>query len=367
MEKLLAWVGFHAVEGMSLRWVEQLLSTFGSAEAAWRARESELRTLGLPERLISRLLATRQAEVPQRVLERIRQIGAEVLIYPDDAYPPLLREIPSPPLALFVHGQLLPEDHRAIAIVGTRRASSYGVQVTQTFAREFAQAGITVISGLARGIDSAAHQSTLDAGGRTIAVLGTGIDVIYPANHRRLAARIRTQGALVTEFLPGTPPHAHHFPVRNRIISGLSLGVIVVEAPARSGALITARFALEQNRSVYAVPGPIFSTGTAGILTLLRDGAVPVGSAQDVLEDLRFEARQLNLPTLTSIPEAARPIVKALGNQPKHIDELAIELGMGIAQLSAQLLELQLEGLVTHLGSQYYVLATPLVARGGVV
>uniref|UniRef100_A0A7C1G4T7 DNA-protecting protein DprA n=1 Tax=Thermomicrobium roseum TaxID=500 RepID=A0A7C1G4T7_THERO len=365
MDERTAWIGFHAIEGVSLRWLERLLEQYGSALAAWQAPEAELRALGLPEGPLARLLAARRSGLPEKVLQQAAQAGAQVLVYPDEEYPPLLREIASPPLALFVRGTLEPRDVRAVALVGTREASNYGVQVARVFAAEFAQAGVTVVSGLARGIDRAAHEAALEAGGRTIAVLGTGIDVVYPAGHRGLAQRIVEHGALVTEFLPGTPPHAGNFPVRNRIISGLSLGVVVVEAPERSGALITANFALDQNRAVYAVPGPIFSAGTSGILRLLREGATPVGTARDVLEDLQLEARQLALPVAPRVPEAARPVIAALGREAKHIDELAAELGLGIAQLSALLLELQLEGLVTHLGAQHYALAGPVLARGG--
>lgn len=365
MDARVAWLGFHAIEGISLQRLERLLVHYGTVQEAWNAPEAELRALGLPEGPLARLVAARRAGLPHRILEAAERAGARVLVYPDEEYPPLLREIASPPLALFVKGTIEPADSRAVALVGTRQASSYGVQVARTFATEFAQAGVTVVSGLARGIDRAAHEAALDAGGRTVAVLGTGIDVVYPAGHRFLAQRIAEQGALVTEFLPGTPPHAGNFPIRNRIISGLSLGVIVVEAPERSGALITANFALDQNRTVYAVPGPIFSSGAAGIVRLLREGAIPVGSAQDVLADLQLEARQLPLATPPVVPEHARPVFAALGTEPKHIDELAAEVGMGIAQLSALLLELQLEGLVTHLGAQHYALAVPALARGG--
>ncbi|MDW8058826.1 MAG: DNA-processing protein DprA [Thermomicrobium sp.] len=365
MDARVAWVGFHAVEGISLRRLERLVAHYGSVQDAWAAPEAELRALGLPEGPLERLVAARRTGLAQKVLEAAERAGASVLVYPDEGYPPLLREIGSPPLALFVKGSLEPGDARGVALVGTRQASSYGAQVARTFATDFAQAGVTVVSGLARGIDRVAHEAALEAGGRTIAVLGTGIDVVYPAGHRALAERIVERGALVTEFLPGTPPHAGNFPVRNRIISGLSLGVVVVEAPQRSGALITANFALDQNRAVYTVPGPIFSSGTAGILRLLREGATPVGSAQDVLEDLALEARQLPLLAPPTVPEAARPVVAALGSEPRHIDELAAQLGMGIAQLSALLLELQLEGLVMHLGAQHYALAVPSVARGG--
>ncbi len=365
MDERTAWIGFHAVEGLSLRRVEGLLDRYGSAAVAWNAPSDELATLGLPESVLRRWEAARQAGLPQRVLEAAHRAQATVLVYPDEDYPPLLREIASPPLALFVRGTLSAADTRVIAIVGTRHASAYGVHVATAFAGDLARAGVTVVSGLARGIDRAAHEAALEAGGRTIAVLGTGIDVVYPAGHRGLAQRIVERGALVTEFLPGTPPHAGNFPVRNRIISGLSLGVVVVEAPARSGALITARFALDQNRAVYAVPGPIFSAGSAGILWLLREGATPVGSAEDILTDLQLDARQLSLPAAPAVPEAARPVVRALGSAPKHIDELAAELGMGIAQLSALLLELQLEGIVSHVGAQHYALVTTALAGGG--
>lgn len=353
------WLGFHLVPGISAGRLETLLARFGSLAEAWEADPAALRSAGLPTRVVDALVERRARLDLAHELERVRRSGAEAIALADDAYPRVLKEIASPPLVLFVRGRLQLEDEHAIAIVGTRRPTAYGKDVAAQLSRDLAAHGVTVVSGLARGIDRVAHEAALEAGGRTIAVLGSGIDVVYPPEHARLAERIVEQGALVTEFPPGEQPLAKNFPVRNRLISGLSLGVVVVEAPRKSGALITATFAVDQGRTVYAVPGPIFSPMSAGTLQLLRDGATPVGSASDILEDLRLEARQLALDVRAVLPTTAeeRTILAHLTPGPCHIDDLAAQVGLGISQVSALLMQMQLKGLVRHLGAQHYAAA----------
>lgn len=255
------------------------------AKGSTRARET-LRALDPPIRPSAR----RRAEESYR---RLRAQGAHVLSLFDPAYPRLLRAIPDPPIALSIRGELLPEDALSLAIVGSRRASAYGLEVAHRLAKDLASRGLTIVSGLARGIDQAAHEGALAGGGRTLAVLGSGLGHIYPSEHRGLAERIEARGALLSEFDLDEPPHARNFPRRNRIVTGLCLGTLVVEAAARSGSLVSARHALEQDREVFAVPGPIDASGSEGVHALLRDGARLVTRAEDVVEELRPEIRDL--------------------------------------------------------------------------
>jgi DNA processing protein len=257
---------------------------------------------------------------------------------------------------LFLRGALVVEDRRAVAIVGTRRLSSYGREMARTLARDLAQAGVTIVSGLARGVDGIAHAAALDAGGRTIAVLGNGVRGVYPPEHRQLADRIAGQGAVLSDFHPDAPPDGPNFPARNRLISGLSLGVVVVEAPMRSGALITVDFAADQGRDVFAVPGSVLSPASAGCNRILRDGARPVRSADDVLEDLRLgEApQQLPLESVAALDEESRRVLATLTGEALHIDEIGAVAGIPIANLSAILMTLELQGFVRNVGAQYY-------------
>ena len=353
------WLGFHLVPGIGATRVARLLEHFGSLEAAWHADPAALRAAGLNQRAADALTATRGRVALDRELARIDHHGVAILTLADDEYPRLLREIPSPPLVLYVRGDLGPADQPAVAVVGTRRASSYGREMARRLSTDLVAAGVTVVSGLARGIDGAAHQAVLDAGGRTIAVFGCGIDTIYPPEHRRLADSIVTNGAVVTEFPLGTPPDAPNFPVRNRLISGLSLGVIVVEAPRRSGALITANFAADQGRTVYAVPGSALSPGSEGPLQLLRDGATLAATADDVLNDLNLVDREVAIETRQLLPASGdeTTVLDTLDTQPRHIDEIALDTGMAVSHLSALLLELQLKGFVRNVGAQHYVRA----------
>lgn len=353
------WLGFHLVPGIGATRLARLIEYFGTLEAAWAATPAELRAAGINQRAVQSLVTTRQRLDLDHEMERVERAGVQAVTLADPAYPRLLREIPSPPLVLYVRGSLTPDDKQAIGVVGTRRASAYGREMARNLSADLARAGLTIVSGLARGIDAIAHQTTLDTGGRTIAVLGSGVDVIYPPEHRRLAAQVAEQGAVVSEFPLGTPPDGPNFPVRNRIISGLSIGVVVVEAPRRSGALITADFAADQGRTVYAVPGSALAANSAGPLQLLRDGATLAATAEDILADLNLTVRQAAFETRQALPTSPEEatLLQHLDGEPLHIDEIALESGLAINRLSALLLEMQLKGLVRNVGNQHYVRA----------
>ncbi len=261
------------------------MQTFGSLSVAWSAPLEELR-VALEPRSLSELLAARSRIDPAGELERLIRSGIRAVHPGHPSYPRLLAEISGRPSILYVRGELTPADDASVAIVGTRRATPYGRQAAERIAAELAQAGVTVVSGLARGVDAAAHRAALEAGGRTIAVLGSGPDVIYPAEHRRLAEQILESGAILSELPPGAKPDAQNFPARNRIVSGMTLGTLIVEAPLRSGALITASFAADQGREVFVIPGSIFAQTAEGTNALLRDGARLVRDGADILEDL---------------------------------------------------------------------------------
>ncbi|MHB9110095.1 MAG: DNA-processing protein DprA [Armatimonadota bacterium] len=319
-------------------------------------------------------------------LERLERLGIRVIGLHDDAYPARLRTIYDPPAVLFVKGTLLPEDSRAIAIVGSRRASPYGRHVAAELAAGLAGHGFTVVSGLALGADAAAHEGTLRAGGRTLAVLGGGVDIIYPPEHAGLYGRIAASGAVISEAPPGAPSTKSSFPIRNRIISGLSVGVVVVEAPEKSGALITATHALEQGREVFAVPGSVNSAQSRGSHKLLRDGAHLVESVEDILEEInliipatprkidplagpKWDAlaeeetpREPAHPTPPAViaPAPALPpeedaLYRLLSVNAKHIDVLIEESGLPPAQVNAALLVLELKGLIQRRPGNHYI------------
>lgn len=286
--------------------------------------------------------------------ERVDAVRNHVVTILDDAYPQLLREIPDPPLALHFRGDISLLAQPAIAIVGSRRATPYAINVAQQLAPQLASAGLTIVSGLARGIDAAAHRATLEANGKTIAVLGTGIDLVYPPSNRKLFERIANEGLIVTEFAPGTPPKREHFPIRNRVISGLSEGTLIVEATSRSGSLITARMAAEQNREVFAVPGSIFSAGSEGTHRLVQYGAKLVHDVNDILIELRKDL----LPTQTP-KEPEGPLAEVLASltrdEGKHVDTIAAQTNNDSTKVAESLLQLELEGWIRALPGARYV------------
>lgn len=351
------WVGFNLVRGIGPVRLRALIAAFGDIRSAWTASESDLRNLNLNQRAIDNLLRVRRDVDLDQVLIRIEQLGVQTVTWEDPGYPSLLAQTPDAPPLLFVRGSLAPDDNWSVAMVGTRKASHYGREVARLLATELARNGITVVSGLARGIDGVVHRTALDEGGRTIAVLGSGVDIIYPPEHRKLADAIVENGAMVSDYPLGTQPEAANFPPRNRLISGLSLGTVVVEAGIRSGALITADFALDQGREVFAVPGSILSPGSSGCNRLIRDGAHVVTEASDILEVLQLEqvpekrAAQLALPETPA--EAA--ILQHLTAEPQHLDQLARAVDLAVEVVSGTLVMMELKGMVRQVGGLQYV------------
>jgi DNA processing protein len=355
------WVVLNTATGIGPVRFQRLLEICGGAQGAWEANDFELAAAGLERRTIESLRQLRRRTTPEAVAQRLGQLGIRALTLLDDDYPTNLRHVADPPPVLFLRGKLRAEDARAVALVGTRRATAYGHSVAERLARDLVGAGITVVSGLAKGVDTAAHQAAVAAGGRTLAVLGNGLDQVYPPENGGLAQRIveSTAGALVSEFAPGVPPDAVNFPRRNRIISGLSLATVIVEAGEKSGALITADFALEQGRDVLAVPGSIFNPNSAGTNYLLKQGAIPVTSVQDILEAIGSptgDAPQLvrDVPNLVGEESV---VCQALDGEPRHVDDLARTLGIGSGTVSATLAMLELKGLARQVGSMLYTRA----------
>jgi DNA processing protein len=290
-------------------------------------------------------------------MEQIVAQGIQVLTWDDEGYPSRLKEIDQPPPILYLRGELTAEDSWAVAVVGTRRVTAYGRQVTEELASYLAQNGVTVVSGLARGVDAIAHQAALKAGGRTLAVMGNGVDRIYPPEHRALAEQILASGALLSDYAPGTPPESANFPPRNRLISGLSLAVVVVEAGETSGALITAQFAVDQGREVFAVPGNILAPQSKGTNRLIQQGAHPLLSARDVLETLNLtrvsEQRLVRKVLPTDSVEAQ--VLNVLAHEPLHVDEIRNQTGLPIERVSATLVMMELKGMVRQVGGMNYV------------
>lgn len=357
------WVALNRVKGIGPARFSLLLSAFGTAEAVWTSEPQAWLAAGLDARTAASFDEQRRRIVPEAEVERLVRLRVGVLRLADAAYPRHLREIPLPPPVLYVRGALTAEDEWSVAVVGTRRATAYGRQITERLAAELAGQCITIVSGLARGIDTHAHTAALEAGGRTIAVLGCGPDLVYPPENARLAARIVEQGAgaIVTEFAPGTQPEAGNFPARNRLISGLSLGVLVTEAPEDSGALITTRFAAEQGRDVFAVPGNATSRSSLGANRLIQDGAKLVLEANDVLSELNLHMVPQQQEMRELLPENATEaaILEELSaaGEPRHIDAICRATGLGAAVVSGALVMMELKGLVVLVGPMTYAKA----------
>lgn len=349
------WLAFMQVPRIGSARILNLLREFGTLETAWNVSERELRD-ALPSNVVDDVLKARaDLDVPA-LYERTTRSGVNITCWIDDSYPTLLKEVPAPPPLLYYRGQLIETDSTAVAIVGTRKVTAYGREMAYRIAFDLAKAGVTIISGLALGVDGIAHRAALEAGGRTISVLGSGIDVIYPGRHRDLARKIEDQGAVLTEYAPGTQPDRYNFPPRNRIISGLSRGVVVIEAPERSGALITVDFAAEQGRDAFAVPGPVHAPNSSGCNKILREGATLVRSAEDVLEDLHIRPVGQDEPAhhQATLSDEERRLLSVLASEPQHIDDIAARLGKTVSDVSGELMMLELQGSVHSDGSGYY-------------
>ena len=359
MNDVAYWLGFNKVRGIGPLRLRALLDTYGSIERAWHAPAEQLSRVDLDSRSVENLVRTRSEIDLERELERTEAMGVQVLIWDSPDYPRLLLETSAPPPVLYVKGELREQDAWAVAIVGTRRASTYGREVTRRLAGALARNGVTVVSGMARGIDAVAHRAALEAGGRTIAVFGCGIDRIYPPEHRKLAEQIAAHGALVSDYPPGTPPEGRNFPPRNRIISGLSLGVLVTNAGKTSGALITADFAAEQGREVFAVPGSILAQGSVGPNRLIQDGAKLVAGAEDVLEELNLTmvAEQRQARQVLPEDQTEAGLLEHLSEEPTHVDDLQEQIDLPIAQVTSTLAMMELKGMMRQVGGMKYVVA----------
>ena len=341
----------------------KIRSYFPSMENAWQANLQDFQEAGIEFAIAEKIISQRRDISPNKEMEKLEKEGIKIITVNDDElYPNLLKEIPSAPAILYYKGQLQ-KDEIAIGIVGSRKVSTYGMQVATKLSRDLAQNNISVISGMALGVDGVAHRECLKLGKRTIAVLGSGIDEksIYPASNRQIAKDIITNGAIISEYPIGTPPLKQHFPARNRIISGLSLGVLVIEAAQSSGALITAKFALEQNREVFAIPGSIFSATSAGTNNLIRLGAKLVTKVEDITEELNLNSLQNFQQAKKIIPDNDEEalILKNLSpDHPIHIDQLAKITKMNVTALSGILTLMEIKGKVKNIGGMRYVVAS---------
>lgn len=351
------WIGFNLIKGIGAVRMQGLVAYFGELESAWKAEPAGLAEAGLGPKLIERVIQARENVNLDQVWEKIERQGIKILTWQDEEYPSRLKEIDQPPPVLYIRGDYLQDDLFAVAIVGTRRVTPYGRQITEEIASFLAANGITVISGLARGVDAVAHQTALKTGGRTMAVLGSGVDKIYPPEHRALAEQMMERGAIVSDYAPGTPPDASNFPPRNRIISGLSLAVVVVEAGETSGALITAEFAAEQGREIFAVPGSILAPQSKGTNKLIQNGALPLLNASDLMQalDLTRVGEQKSARRALPADETEARVLNVLGSEPLHVDEIRNQAGLPIEKVSATLALMELKGMVRQVGGMNYV------------
>ena len=359
------WVAFSRIPRLGPIRLRQIETRFGDLAVAWKAGQSDLAGIGLDKATVREIVSGRPEIDPDSEMESLETAGIAVLCLRSPDYPARLAEIHDPPPVLFVRGKLLPGDERSVAVVGTRACTGYGREMATRLAGGLAANGVTVISGLAVGIDATAHRAALDVGGRTIAGVASGLDQIYPAEHADLARKIAENGAVISEYPLGVRPIARNFPRRNRILSGLTLGTLVVEAGRRSGALLTVSHALEQNRDVFAVPGSALSERSAGTNWLIQQGAKLVLDVQDILEELNIAGLggQLGLsappPDVGTVESGLLDLLRA---GPVHVDEITRTSGLPSSVVSATLTMLELSGLVRQAGAMMYI-AVPGAGR----
>ncbi len=353
------WVGFSKVPGIGPARFRTLLDYYGDAETAWRANPGELRAIGLDRRSVESFVKTRGRLDLDAELNKLEKLGVTLLTWDCPAYPRLLKSIANPPLVLYIRGRLTEADEWALAVVGTRRATVYGKECTRRLVRGVVENKLTVVSGLAYGIDTEAHKTAVEAGGRTLAVLGCGVDVIYPAENRKLSQAIIEQGALVSEYPLGTRPESGNFPYRNRIISGLSLGTLIVEGAIQSGARITADNALEQGRDVFAVPGSILSKSSAGPNHLIQNGAKLVTHINDILEELNLTLMVQQTEARAIIPdnEVEAVLLQHMSGEPVHVDELGRITNLSAPDIASALTMMELKGMVRQVSGMNYIIA----------
>lgn len=360
MSDYLYWIALSMVPDVGPVTVKRLISRFGEPRAVFSAGIDELKVVdGVGEKRARGIKSFSGWKEVEKILYRLERKGVKVVPYADKEYPSLLREIEDGPIILYVEGEIMEDDRISIGIVGSRNATSYGRSVTERIAGELAEAGFTIVSGMARGVDTIAHSAALRVGGRTVAVMGSGIDIVYPPENKGLFERIKRSGYVVTEFPLGTPPNRENFPRRNRLISGLSLGVVVVEATEGSGALITARAALEQNREVFAIPGNINSPNSRGTNELIKRGAKLIQSSDDIIEELAPQLRGFFRPRKedpVKMTEEEKEVCGKLSREPRHIDEIMRDSRLPIQKMLSLLLGLELKGIVGQTeGKRFYL------------
>jgi DNA processing protein len=353
------WMALRSLPGLGVVIFHRLLKTFSSPERVFQAPYDQLvQVKGVTPSLAQAIRAFDAWPTWEAALKRLNNLGGEVITFADARFPAALRQIPYAPPFLYVQGTVSAEDDVAVAVVGTRKPSYYGRRASYRLATDLCRHRVTIVSGLARGIDTAAHQAAVDCGGRTLAVLGCGLDIIYPPENKGLYRLIPQNGALISEFALGTPPEARNFPIRNRIISGLSRGVVVVEAGVQSGTHITANYALEQGREVFAVPGPIDSPGSTGPHRWIQQGAKLVREVEDILEELTVGLTAAP----ASEPQAAilrweDPVMAQLSTVPLQLDDLIRATGLPASEVMSRLTLLELQGLIRELPGKFFVLA----------
>lgn len=355
------WLALTRIKGLGCISFKKLASHFADPTQSLSATAAELSAIeGIDRKAVDGLLAFTQWDEVEQEVQRAEEAGVKIIPFGSGIYPARLRSIADPPPCLYIKGEIRREDDKAVAVIGTRSASHYGRRVARDLCRGLASLGFTVISGMARGIDGVAHDEALNAGGRTIAVLGSGVDRAYPPEHRKLYHRISENGAVISELPLGAPPLAFNFPARNRLISGLSAGVVVVEATEKSGSLITAAIALEQGREVFAVPGEVGSSRSRGGHRLIRQGAKLVENVDDILEEIapQLVARDRQPAALRTLPVDAQPethkIFDLLQERSLHIDEVIEASGFSASRVSQILLELELQGFLKQLPGNRY-------------
>jgi DNA processing protein len=359
-DPVLFWIGLSSVPGVGRATFRKLIRRFGSPERALAAPAGDLLAVeGIARRAVDAIASFSWREHAERECEKAANAGVAIITMDDAAFPDSLRDTPDPPVFLYVKGALKPEDGSAVAVVGTRKPTYYGKTVTHRLAGELAASGFTVVSGLARGIDTQAHRGALAAGGRTIAVLGCGIDVVYPPENRALMEEIGRTGAVVTENPFGTKPESGYFPARNRIISGLARGTVIIEASEDSGSLITARYALDQGRKLFAVPGNIGSPVSRGTNSLIKEGAILIEGTGDVLAGLgagpAAAAPRTGVRPLPMLTPDESVVLNCISREPKHIDVLLNESRIAAGALGGVLVNLELKGLAKQLPGKYFV------------
>jgi DNA processing protein len=360
----LAWLALYMIPGLGNAVLKRLIETFGDPETVFGAGASELKHIeGMRGDIAAKITNRALDAEAEGEIRKAEQCNARILVYTDPYYPALLREIYNPPMVLYVRGKEIPLQKTLISVVGSRNPTHYGRKAAEKIALGLARRGVGVVSGLARGIDAAAHSGCLMGHGFTIGVLGTGIDVVYPESNRTLFERIEENGAIVSEFPTGTPPEPRNFPIRNRIISGLSRGTVVVEATRNSGSLITASSALDQGREIFAVPGSIDSFKSTGSHFLIKQGAKLIENADDILAEFGFFGRADTGKSVPANPDGTprdmndleKRVYEIIGDYPVHIDDIVRQANMDAGKVAGILMKMELEGIVRQLPGRMFV------------